>query len=278
MRPSPPPMQAHASGLPPPPLHSRACKGGPGGVGGGWGCRRGGSCTEGAHGTITRVSTSAGSPGLGPQVRARAAPGQGGRENGGTPPPPEYEGLAPSGGGRAGTPWTRWASTRTPHRLGCCRRRTSCGGAEQGAGCTERPFLLLPAHPTICWEAASSRKPSLTPLHALGKPSAPAPRALQAGTRPPLGSFLSWPGWVLPGRRSPPHVARLQGSHAGLLPVMRGRRGGHAWTARAARARRCPTSASSHGDPPRDRTVQAQPREGTRCQACPADPTGARPH
>lgn len=34
VRPSPPPMQAHASGLPPPPLHSRACKGGPGGVGG----------------------------------------------------------------------------------------------------------------------------------------------------------------------------------------------------------------------------------------------------
>lgn len=88
--------------------------GGPGGVGGGPGDFSGKAPAPwgGVHGTTTRVSTSAGSPGPCPQARAWIAPGQG--EWGGRwrdPPPPKYKGLTPQRWSRAGTPWTRWAST-----------------------------------------------------------------------------------------------------------------------------------------------------------------------
>lgn len=46
---------------------------------------------------------------------------------------------------------------------------------EQDAQNSPSCFSVLT--PTIFWEAASSRKPSLIPLHVLRKSSAPAPRA-----------------------------------------------------------------------------------------------------
>lgn len=72
---------------------------------------------------------------------------------------------------------------------------------EQDAQNSPSCFSLLT--PTICWEAASSRKPSLTPLHVLRKSSAPPPGPPQAGARPPLGCSLSWPGAGAAGQAKP---------------------------------------------------------------------------
>lgn len=60
-----------------------------------WGCGRGLGVSVGVFGS---------EPG---QRLAKV----GGVGDGGTPPPPEYKGLAPQRWSRPGTPWTRWAST-----------------------------------------------------------------------------------------------------------------------------------------------------------------------